>query len=64
MATWPSRNQQAPNYWDDDLKDYIDAGDAASGSMTGLSGIVALTQTAYDALDPADSTVLYVITGA
>lgn len=28
MATWPTRGQNAPAFWDDQLKDYIDSADA------------------------------------
>lgn len=46
MATWPARNQQGPEFWDDQLRDYIDEGDAAStgavSSVNALTGDVVL----------------------
>lgn len=46
MATWPTRGQKAPNYWDDDLKLYVDEADetaqtAADGAQTDATAALA-----------------------
>jgi lysophospholipase L1-like esterase len=43
MATWPTRGQQAPAYWDDQLRDYIDEPDTAAASR--LDDLEDLTET-------------------
>lgn len=46
-APWPARGQQAPNFWDTMLKQYIDAGLAAVkgavSSVNGKTGAVTLS---------------------
>lgn len=37
--TWPVRGQKAPNFWDDDLRDYIDSAD--EGAATRLDALEA-----------------------
>jgi polygalacturonase len=47
MATWPTRGQRGPQYWDQQLKTYVDSGDAA---------VTLLAEAAQDAADEAQAT--------
>lgn len=49
---WPTRNQQGPDFWDDDLKGYIDGADqanaaAASSAQTSANSAQGRADEAY-----------------
>lgn len=39
MAEFPTRGQKAPNFWDDQLREYIDEGDANNQGPQGEPGV-------------------------
>lgn len=45
MGTWPTRNQQSPDYWDAELKGYIDDADAANASATAANATAISNET-------------------
>lgn len=69
MATWPTRGQQAPDFWDVQLKEYIDEGDTGGGggavtSVNGETGAVDLSAADVDAIPAGDITIIDVMTQA
>lgn len=59
---WPTRGQESPDFWDEQMKEYIDVADATKVSNAG--GVTAVwtgTQAQYDAIVTKSATTLYVV---
>ena len=67
MATWPSRGQQGPDFWDDELKTYIDTADQsnadaitaeATARASAISAAVAAETTRAEAAEGTNATAI------